>query len=63
MKKFFVLFLVLFWSMIFPNLSLNPLTTELTSSEIRYSELSEKKLRDDLLENAEFDFWLWHHQK
>lgn len=58
MKKFLVL-TILFWSMIFPNLSFNSFTTDIISDEIHYSDLFQNETRNQILQHAEFSFWLF----
>ena len=57
MKKFFAILIILFWSMIFPNLSFNNFTTEITDENISYSDLYNQSSREEILKNAEFKFW------
>ena len=57
MKKIFAILIILFWSMIFPNLSFNNFTTEITDENISYSDLYNQSSREEILKNAEFKFW------
>ena len=58
MNKKFVLIFIFWWSLIFPSLSFNSFTTDLTNSNIDYSDLSKKETRTEILKNAEFTFWM-----
>lgn len=58
MKKIFVILTIMFWSMIFPNLSFNDFTTDITDENISYSYLYNQTTRKEILQNAEFKFWL-----
>lgn len=58
MKKIFVILTIMFWSMIFPNLSFNDFTTDITDENISYSDLYNQTTRKEILQNAEFKFWL-----
>lgn len=56
-NKFFIL-LVFWWSMIFPSLSYNNFTTDITDKNISYSDLYSKESRKQILQNAEYDLWI-----
>ena len=60
MKKFLLFFTIFFWSMIFPNISFNQFTTDIVSNNIHYSDLFNKTSRDAILQDAKFEFWLFH---
>lgn len=55
--KFFIVF-VFWWSMFFPTLSFNNFTTDIYDKNVKYSDLYSKDLQIEILENAEYDFWL-----
>ena len=57
MKKKFMILTLLFWSMIFPNFALNSFTTEITDPDIHYSDLYDVEKRQEILQNATFEFW------
>lgn len=58
MKNKFIILVVFWWSMIFPSLSFNSFTTDITNENIKYSDLYEKDSRDEILENAEYNLWI-----
>ena len=58
MKYKCFLFLVFWWSVIFPSLSFNKFTTDITTENANYLDLYSKDSREIILENAEYDLWI-----
>ena len=58
MKKKFAILLIFWWSIIFPSLSFNNITTSIVSENVKYSDLYKKVSRDEIIKNAEYTFWI-----
>lgn len=61
-KKFIILF-VFWWSLIFPSLSFNSLTTDITDTNINYEDFINKDSRKEILKNADYTLWILNIDK
>ncbi len=57
MKKFLTILLLFWWTFIFPELSFNSLTTEITAETTSPTSFYDAKQRQKLLSNAEYTTW------
>ena len=59
MKKIVLLFVIFFWSLIYPNLAFNKFTAEIINEDLGYSDLFNSEKRAEIIQNAVFVTKFW----